>query len=110
MPTRIMSKSSGDTSPDAWVFPSERLTTPLSRDNVWNRNIRPRLAEVGLGWANFQVMRRTYSTTSRAAGVDQKVVADQMGHGLGVNLDEYTIATLDQLTAAATKLAAYMVV
>ena len=99
-----------NTSPDAWVFPSERLTTPLSRDNVWNRNIRPRLAEVGLGWANFQVMRRTYSTTSRVAGVDQKVVADQMGHGLGVNLDEYTITTLDQLTAAATKLEAYMVV
>ena len=55
-------------------------------------------------------MRRTYSTTSRVAGVDQKVVADQMGHGLGVNLDKYTIATLDQLTAAATELEAYMVV
>ena len=33
---------------------------------------------------------------SRQAGIDPKLVADQLGHGLGVNLDVYTVAALDQ--------------
>jgi integrase len=51
-----------DTSADAWVFPSEKLTTPLAKDNCWRRGFLPRLKPVGLGWANFQVMRRTHSS------------------------------------------------
>ncbi len=41
-------------------------------------------------------MRRTHASLSRKAGIDPKLVADQLGHGLGVNLDVYTIAGLDQ--------------
>jgi len=44
-----------DSSADALVFPSEKLATPLSRDNCFRRNIAPRLAAVGFGWVNFQV-------------------------------------------------------
>ena len=33
---------------------------------------------------------------SRKAGIDPKLVADQLGHGLGVNLDVYTISDLGQ--------------
>ena len=102
---RSVSKQAGG---DDWVFASENPSTPLSRDNLWRRNIQPRLAKVGLGWARFQVMRRTYSSLSREAGADRKVVADQMGHGIGVNLDEYTIASLDQRAAATAKLEAYL--
>jgi|WetSurSiteA1Bulk_404760.scaffolds.fasta_scaffold03215_6 integrase len=102
---RSVSKHAGG---DDWVFPSENPSTPLSRDNLWRRNIQPKLAKVGLGWATFQVMRRTYSSLSRVAGADRKVVADQMGHGIGVNLDEYTIASLDQRAAATAKLEAYL--
>ena len=40
-----------NTRPEAWVFPSERLTTPLSKDNCWRRSFRPRLKTVGLDWA-----------------------------------------------------------
>jgi hypothetical protein len=36
---------------------------------------------------------------SRKAGIDPKLVADQLGHGLGANLDVYTIAGLDQRLA-----------
>jgi len=93
-----------DPGPDAWVFPSERLTTPLSKDNCWQRNLAPRLRTVGLGWANFQVMRRTHSSLSRKAGVDPKVVADQLGHGIGVNLDTYTVTDLEQRIEAVRKL------
>jgi integrase len=74
----------------AWVFPSEGGKTPLSKDNCWRRHIEPQLRKVGLQWANFQVMRRTHASKSYEYGVDPKVVADQLGHGIGVNLDVYT--------------------
>jgi len=76
--------------PNAWVFPSETLETPVSRDNCWRRNMQPNLGKVGLEWVNFQVMRRTHSSLMRELGVDPKVVADQLGHTLDVNLNIYT--------------------
>jgi hypothetical protein len=39
-------------------------------------------------------MCRTRGSLARQAGIDPKVVADQLGHGLGVNLDVYTLADL----------------
>jgi hypothetical protein len=41
-------------------------------------------------------MRRTHASLARERGIDPKLVADQLGHGLGVNLDVYTVAALDQ--------------
>jgi integrase len=83
-----------DRSPDAFVFPSE-VGTPLSSHNVWQRNMQPKLKVVGLGWANFLVMRRTFLTRAKAAGCDPKVAADQAGHDIGVSVDVYTQSTLD---------------
>ena len=78
-------ESSLDSQPDAWVFPSERKT-PLQRDNVWRRDMQPILEKAGLGWAGFQVMRRTHATLMNALGtVDPKLIADQMGHNLDVS-------------------------
>jgi integrase len=90
--------------PEAWVFPSEALTTPISRDNLWRRMIAPKLKAIQLEWAQFQVMRRTHASLSRKAGIDPKLVADQLGHGLGVSLDVYTIAGLDQRLSAVHQL------
>ena len=90
--------------PEAWVFPSEKLTTSVNRDCLWRRSVRPRLDKLGLGWATFQVMRRTHASLSRKAGVDPKLVADQLGHGIGVHLDTYTVAGLDQRLRAVTVL------
>ena len=78
-----------ETRDDAWVFPSERMT-PLAKDNCWRRSMQPALAGVGLGWANFLVMRRTHATLMKALGVDGKLVADQLGHSLDVNQNVYT--------------------
>ena len=83
-----------DTRPDAWVFPSETLKTPVAKDNCWRRHIQPRLENAGLGWVNFQVMRRTHSSLMRELDVDPKVVADQLGHTLDVNLNVYTESNL----------------
>jgi integrase len=66
--------------------------------------IGPRLKAIGLQWAKFQVMRRTHASLSRRAGIDPKLVADQLGHGLGVNLNVYTVAALDQRLEAVSVL------
>jgi integrase len=83
-----------DASPDAWVFPSERLTTPLSKDNCWRRSFTPKLEPVGLGWVNFQVMRRTHSSLLAELDVDPQIRADQMGHGVDTNQNVYTKRSL----------------
>ena len=84
-----------ETCPEAWVFPSER-DTPLSRDNVLNRHIKPKLSSIGLAWVNFQVMRRTHSTLMNNMGVEGKLVADQLGHSLDVNQNVYTKSPVER--------------
>src|SRR5262249_30399000 len=98
--------ASPDVGQEAWVFPSETLRTPLSRDNVWRRSIQPKLASAGLGWASFQVMRRTHSTLMNKLQVDPKLVADQLGHTLDVNQNVYTIPELARRRDAVNKLEA----
>ena len=53
-------------------------------------DMHPALEKVGLGWANFLVMRRTHATLMKAIGADGKLVADQLGHSLDVNQNVYT--------------------
>jgi integrase len=79
-----------DTRPEAWVFPSEKTNLPIRKDNLWRRYIRPRLEAVGIGWVNFLVMRRTHVSLMHELDVDPKVVAEQLGHTLDVNLNVYT--------------------
>ena len=38
-----------DPSPDGFVFPSEKVVTPLSLDNLWRRHMQPKLDEDRLG-------------------------------------------------------------
>jgi len=95
-----------DPNPDGFVFPSETLITPLSADNVWRRTMKPKLEEVGLGWATFQVLRKTNASLSKKYGVDPKVAADQRGHGIGVSVDVYTSSDIEQKREAVKKLEA----
>ena len=86
-----------------WCFPSERGTY-LSRDNFLRRNIQVKLEEIGLGWVNFQVLRRTQASLGHKEGVDPKVAADQRGHAIGVAIDTYTESDLESRREAVTKL------
>jgi integrase len=90
--------------PEAWVFASENPSTPMWRDNIWRRHMLPRLEKIGLGWATFQVLRRTHASLGHEAGIDPKVAADQRGHGIGVAIDVYTKAALSRRAEAAEKL------
>lgn len=95
-----------NTTDDNYLFPSETGTTPLRPNNLWKREFLPRLDAVGLGWVNYQILRRTNASLSRKANVDDKVSADQRGHGLGVSLGVYAISDLHQKIEAVTKLEA----
>jgi integrase len=86
--------------PDALLFPSERGTTPVGTGNCWKRHFLPRLKTVGLEWANFQVMRRTHSTLLYELDVDPQVRADQMGHTVDVNQNQYTRSSLERRRTA----------
>lgn len=81
--------------PESWVFPSETGRTPLDYSNVFRRSIRPALAKAGLGWANFQIMRRTCATELGKVEPDAKVRADLMGHGVDVHENEYRQTPLE---------------
>ena len=89
---------------DTFLFPSETGVTPVRPNNFWKRQIRPRLEPLGLEWVNFQVLRRTNASLSRKANIDDKVAADQRGHGLGVSLEVYAVSDLEQKLEAVTRL------
>ena len=89
---------------EAWVFSSENAQTPMWRDNIWYRGMKPKLEPLGLDWANFQVLRRTHASLGHEAGIDPKVAADQRGHGIGVALDVYTKTALSKRAEAAEEL------
>ena len=88
-----------------WLFPSENPDKPLNEENAWGwrvqkgkyqTGIKPALKKAGLGWVNFQVLRRTHSTLMRDLNVDPKLVADQFGHTVDVNLNVYTSTMLER--------------
>jgi integrase len=97
---RVLSAS---TAAEAWVFPSETGSTPLRPNSLWRR-VGPKLAAVGLGWINFQVLRRSCSSLMNDQGTDGKVVADQRGHTLDVNQNVYTRVAFDRQAEAVNKL------
>jgi integrase len=87
------------TDQNAWLFPSEN-GRPLRRDNVWLRYMHPWLEPIGLDWATFQVMRRTFATLSKKAGVNAHTRSAQMGNTVNVNENEYAVATFEEKLAA----------
>jgi len=95
-----------DPTPDGFVFPSENLVTPLSADNLWRRNMKPKLEKIGLDWATFQILRRTNGSLSKKYGIDPKIASDQRGHGIGVSLKVYTCSDREQKRDAVDKLEA----
>jgi integrase len=94
--------------PKAWVFPSEKGTTPVLKDNCWRRHFAPQLKGVGLGWVNFQVMRRTHSCLLKELDVDPQVRAEQMGHTVDVNENIYTKSSLGRRREAVNSLENYL--
>src|SRR5215831_7953897 len=69
------------------------------------------VAEAGGGrleWANFLVMRRTHSTLMKELGVDAKLVADQLGHDVDVDINTYTLTSVELRQAAVNRLETFV--
>lgn len=93
-----------DRSAEAWVFPSEKGSTPLRKDNCWRRHFKPHLEAAGLGWVNFQVMRKTHNCLLKDLDVDPNIRAEQMGHTVDVNVNVYTETSLARRREAVNRL------
>ena len=61
--------------PAAYIFAGE-TGQPFWRSSRLEDHIKVKLLPVGLGWVNFQVMRRTHASLGHHAKVDPKVAAD----------------------------------
>ena len=94
------------TEQDAWLFPSETMETPVRRNNLWRRNFEPKLKTIDLGWANFQVMRRSFASLAKQAGVDAHTRSAHMGNSVDVNENEYAVSSFEARLAAVRKLEA----
>lgn len=94
-----------DASPAGWVFPSKRISKPLSKDNWWRREMLPRLKPLSLEWATLQVMRRSCANHMNKNGTPPRVIAGQLGHGVGVDLNHYNQVDRSQKEEAVRKLA-----
>ncbi len=92
------------TTEDAWIFPATNLTTPVRRGNLWRRNFLPKLEPIGLEWATFQVMRRSFASLSKEAGVDAHTRSAHMGNSVDVNENEYAVSSFESRLAAVRKL------
>jgi len=64
----------------------------------------PQGRKVNLQWANFQVMRRTFATLSRQAGVDAHTRSAQMGNTVDVNENEYAVSKFEDRLKAVRQL------
>ncbi len=89
-----------NTLPDGWVFPSENGKTPLWANNAWYDKIRPTLSTIGLGWVNYQVLRRSAVTLLNATGADGTIVAAQCGHTVDVSTNVYNKVGIERQLAA----------
>ena len=72
------------------VFQSVRKGGPMSDSNVLSRHLKPAARKLGLGWVNWQVLRRSYGTRMVEAGAEPKAVQAQMRHSrISTTMDMY---------------------
>jgi integrase len=62
----------------------------MSDHNILSRHIKPVARKLGIGWVNWQVLRRSYGTWMVEAGADPKAVQAQMRHSrISTTMDIY---------------------
>ena len=72
------------------VFQSLVIGGPMSDQRVLSRHIKPAARNLGIGWVNWQALRRSYGTWLVEAGADPKAVQGQMRHSrISTTMDIY---------------------
>jgi integrase len=72
------------------VFQSLVKGGPMRDNNILTRHIKPAARKLGIGWVNWQVLRRSHATWLKLAGADVKDAQAQMRHSrVNTMLDIY---------------------
>jgi integrase len=80
-------KSSG---PEDLVFQAVSTGAPIRKDNILTRHIKPAARAAGIGFVNWQVLRRSFATHLKRMGADVKDAQGLMRHSrASTTLDVY---------------------
>ncbi|MBL0156953.1 MAG: tyrosine-type recombinase/integrase [Bryobacterales bacterium] len=94
--------------PDDLVFQSTYKGAPMRDNNVLSRHIKPVARKLGIGWVNWQVLRRTCATWLQQAGVDVKDAQGILRHSrASTTQDIYQQVVAESQRKAVVKLSAY---
>ena len=94
--------------PDDLVFQSVATGAPMRDNNILCRHIKPAARGLGLGWVNWQVLRRSCATWLQQAGVDIKDAQGLMRHSrASTTQDVYQQVVPESQQQAVRKLSAY---
>jgi integrase len=66
--------------PEDLVFQSVQDGRPMRDNNILARHIKPAARKLGIGWVNWQVLRRSYATWLRMVGTDPRDRQSLMRH------------------------------
>lgn len=93
--------------PDDLVFQSVAKGAPMRDNNVLARHIKPAGEKLGIGWLNWQALRRSFATWLQMAGVDVKDAQGLMRHSrASTTQDVYQQLVPESQRAAVRKLTA----
>ena len=95
--------------PEDLVFQSVVKGAPMRDNNVLRRHIKPAARALGIGWVNWQVLRRSCATWMQQAGVDVKDAQGIMRHSrASTTQDVYQQVVPESQRRAIRKLTAYV--
>ena len=93
--------------PDDLVFQSVAKGAPMRDNNILARHIKPAGQKLGIGWLNWQALRRSFATWLQMAGVDVKDAQGLMRHSrASTTQDVYQQLVPESQRAAVRKLTA----
>jgi integrase len=91
------------------VFQSVAVGAPMRDNNILVRHIKPAARELGIGWVNWQVLRRSCATWLQQAGVDVKDAQGLLRHSrASTTQDVYQQLVPESQRVAVRKLTAYV--
>lgn len=95
-------KSSG---PNDLVFQGVRSGRSMHDNNILSRHIKPAARQLGIGFVNWQCLRRSHATWLKRAGVPLKDASTQMRHSrTSTTADVYEMTTEEDQVLALEKL------
>lgn len=91
------------------VFQSVRTGAPMSDNTILSRHIKPAARKLGIGWVNWQVLRRSCATWLQQAGVDVKDAQGILRHSrASTTQDIYQQVVPESQRQAVSRLTAFV--